>query len=58
VKVPLVHVDAFTDRPFAGNAALVCLLHEPREAAWMQVFAQETHLPATVFLWPHETSII
>ena len=29
-------VDAFTDRPFAGNPAAVCLLEEGRDADWMQ----------------------
>lgn len=33
----IIHqVDAFTDRPFAGNPAGVCLLPEPAAEAWMQ----------------------
>lgn len=32
----LLVVDAFTDRPFAGNPAAVCLLAEERDAHWMQ----------------------
>jgi predicted PhzF superfamily epimerase YddE/YHI9 len=26
MTLPLFHVDAFTDRPFVGNPAAVCLL--------------------------------
>ena len=26
MTIPLFHVDAFTDRPFAGNPAAVCIL--------------------------------
>ena len=48
----LVHVDAFTDRPFAGNPAAVCLLPGPADAAWMQAVADEMQLPATAFVSP------
>ncbi|MBV9354333.1 MAG: PhzF family phenazine biosynthesis protein [Chloroflexi bacterium] len=48
----LVHVDAFTERPFAGNAAAVCLLAEPAERQWMQALAGELNLAATAFVWP------
>jgi PhzF family phenazine biosynthesis protein len=48
----LYQIDAFTDRPFAGNPAAVCLLPEPRDAAWMQDVAREMRLPATAFLDP------
>lgn len=53
-KQPIVQVDAFTDRPYAGNAAAVCVLEEPHSGEWMQRLAQETNLPATVFLAPQE----
>lgn len=43
-------VDAFADAPFSGNPAAVCLLAQPRDAAWMQAFARETNLPATAFV--------
>ena len=49
----LVQVDAFTDHLFGGNPAGVCVLAQPCPDAWMQALAQETNLPATVFLWPH-----
>jgi PhzF family phenazine biosynthesis protein len=47
---PFVQVDAFTDRPFAGNPAAVCVLPSPRDAVWMQQVAQEMNLAETAFL--------
>jgi len=44
------HVDAFTDRPFAGNPAGVCLLTEDASAEWMQHAAAEIHLSETAFV--------
>jgi PhzF family phenazine biosynthesis protein len=49
----IFQVDAFTDRPFAGNPAAVCVLPEPRDEGWMQNVAQEMHVPATAFLSKH-----
>ena len=46
----IVQVDAFTDRPFRGNPAGVCLLQEEREAEWMQNVALEMNLAETAFL--------
>ena len=43
-------VDAFTDRPFTGNPAAVCLLPSPRDADWMQQIASEMNLAETAFL--------
>jgi PhzF family phenazine biosynthesis protein len=45
-------VDAFTDQPFAGNPAAVCLLSSPRNSSWMQQVAQEMNLAETAFLVP------
>jgi|SRR6185295_9844711 len=50
MSLDLFQVDSFTDRPFAGNPAAVCLLDEPRDAAWMQDVAREMNLSATAFL--------
>ncbi len=47
---PLFHVDAFTDRPFSGNPAAVCLLPAWREDAWLQAAAREMNLSETAFL--------
>ena len=46
----IVQVDAFTDRPFAGNPAAVCVLPEPADPAWMQDVAAEMNLAETAFL--------
>ncbi|MDS3860407.1 PhzF family phenazine biosynthesis protein [Thermosynechococcaceae cyanobacterium BACA0444] len=51
-KIPLFQVNAFTDRPFSGNPAAVCLLHEDREPAWLQGVAAEMNLSETAFLLP------
>ncbi|HYT71569.1 MAG TPA: PhzF family phenazine biosynthesis protein [Gemmatimonadales bacterium] len=48
----IVQVDAFTDRPFAGNPAAVCLLSAPGEERWMQDVAREMNLSETAFLHP------
>ncbi|MFJ8388822.1 PhzF family phenazine biosynthesis protein [Streptomyces sp. NPDC094438] len=47
-------VDAFTDRPFSGNPAGVCLLAagEWPEDAWMQQVAAEMNHPETAFALP------
>lgn len=50
MSILLTHVDAFTDVPFAGNPAAVCLLPEARDAAWMQHVAREMQLSETAFL--------
>lgn len=46
----IVQVDAFTDTPFAGNPAAVCVLPAPREASWMQHVARKMNLSETAFL--------
>jgi PhzF family phenazine biosynthesis protein len=46
----IYQVDAFTDRPFAGNPAGVCLLPRPAGQAWMQAVALEMNLAETAFL--------
>ncbi len=50
MAVPLLLVDAFTDRPFAGNPAGVCLLSEPLPDAVMQDVATEMRQAETAFL--------
>jgi PhzF family phenazine biosynthesis protein len=46
----IVQVDAFTDTPFAGNPAAVCVLPAPRDDVWMQNVAREMNLSETAFL--------
>ncbi len=48
--IPIFQVDAFTDRPFAGNPAAVCVLDTARDKGWMQNVAQEMNLSETAFL--------
>lgn len=43
-------VDAFTDKPFRGNPAGVCILATPRDETWMQNIACEMNLSETAFL--------
>jgi len=46
----ITQVDAFTDKPFAGNPAAVCILSTPRDELWMQNVAREMNLSETAFL--------
>ncbi|PYS91436.1 MAG: oxidoreductase [Acidobacteria bacterium] len=48
----ITQVDAFTDTPFAGNPAAVCVLPAPREEDWMRAVAREMNLSETAFLVP------
>jgi len=47
-------IDAFTDRPFAGNPAAVCLLDTATwpDEGWMQHVATEMNLSETAFAHP------
>ena len=44
-------VDSFTEKPFAGNPAGVCILPGPRDETWMQNVAREMNLSETAFLY-------
>jgi len=50
--IPIFQVDAFTNRPFEGNPAAVCLLPYPMSANWMGRLAAEMNLSETAFLYP------
>jgi len=54
VGLSIAHVDAFTDTPFAGNPAAVCILSHGRAADWMQSVARELNLSETAFLEPRD----
>jgi PhzF family phenazine biosynthesis protein len=56
MAVTLVQVDAFSERPFAGNPAAVCVLPAERDAVWMQALACELNLSETAFLVPQGNS--
>ncbi len=51
MSVLLYQVDAFTNTPFQGNPAAVCVLDEPADTVWMQAFAGEMNLSETAYLW-------
>jgi PhzF family phenazine biosynthesis protein len=46
----IFHVDAFTDKPFRGNPAAVCLLDRTVKDQWMQDLATEMNLSETAFV--------
>src|SRR5262249_18409238 len=50
MAIPLFHVDAFTDRPFAGNPAAVCILPSWKDEKWLQAVGAEMNLSETAFL--------
>ena len=50
MHLTLYQVDAFTDQPFRGNPAAVCLLEEERDEGWMQAVAAEMNLSETAFV--------
>jgi PhzF family phenazine biosynthesis protein len=50
VSLHITQVDAFTNRPFAGNPAAVCILPKPAEPSWMLDVAREMNLAETAFL--------
>lgn len=52
MSIRIVQVDAFTDRPFAGNPAAVCVLTAARPEQWMRNVAREMNLSETAFLAP------
>jgi predicted PhzF superfamily epimerase YddE/YHI9 len=52
MSLPILVVDAFTDHPFGGNPAAVCLLGEERPDDWLQAVAAEMNLSETAFLRP------
>ncbi|NBD18735.1 MAG: PhzF family phenazine biosynthesis isomerase [Cyanobacteria bacterium] len=54
MKQTIIQVDAFTNTPFSGNPAAVCVLTEPQSDQWMQQVAAEMNLSETAFLHPHE----
>ena len=49
LSLPLYQVDAFTNRPFAGNPAAVCPLEGPLPEGLMQDIAAENNLSETAF---------
>src|SRR6185437_8374924 len=52
MPIRIVQFDAFTNRPFAGNPAAVCVLPEARPDDWLRNVAREMNLSETAFLVP------
>ncbi len=52
--LPLYQVDAFTDKPYGGNPAAVCMIPAPRDDSWLQKVASEMNLSETAFLCKQE----
>lgn len=54
MPTPIFQVDAFTDRPFAGNPAGVCLIQSAHDDMWMLNVAREMNLSETAFVLKQE----
>lgn len=52
--IPIYQIDAFTDKPFGGNPAAVCVLSEEYDDPRLQAIAAEMNLSETAFLSPTE----
>lgn len=54
MPIPIYQIDAFTDKPFGGNPAAICILppngDKAADEAWMQSVAAEMNLSETAFL--------
>lgn len=50
MKLPIYTVDAFAEKPFAGNPAAVCILPDVIEESLMQKIAFEMNLAETAFV--------
>ena len=50
MSLHITQVDAFSNKPFAGNPAGVCVLPKPADATWMLNVAREMNLAETAFL--------
>jgi PhzF family phenazine biosynthesis protein len=53
-KIPLFQIDTFTNKPFTGNPAAVCLLDRQISSELMLSIAIETKASETAFLLPVE----
>lgn len=52
----IYQVDAFTNQPFKGNPAGVCISDQEPETEWMQNVAMEMNLSETTFVIPEKDS--
>jgi PhzF family phenazine biosynthesis protein len=49
-RMKIYQVDAFTNKPFTGNPAAVCILKEQKSDKWLLDIAKEMNLSETAFL--------
>ena len=54
MSLQIVQVDAFTNKPFSGNPAAICVSDAPLADELMQAIALEMNLSETAFLHPIE----
>jgi PhzF family phenazine biosynthesis protein len=54
----IVQVDAFTNIPFTGNPAGICIMDAPADPVWMQRIAMEMNLSETAFVWPLDGDLL
>ncbi len=54
MPIKFTTVDAFTDKPFRGNPAAVCLLEKAIDQRLMQAIALEMNLSETAFVLPED----
>jgi PhzF family phenazine biosynthesis protein len=54
MKQTIIQVDAFTNTPFQGNPAAVCVLEQTVAENWMQLVAREMNLSETAFVLKQE----
>jgi len=52
MSTTIYQVDSFTNKPFSGNPAGVCIMPVHGDKAWMQQVAREMNLSETAFLNP------
>jgi len=51
MAIEIYQADAFTEKPFGGNPAGVCLLPGPADEEWMQKVARDMNVSETAFLY-------
>jgi PhzF family phenazine biosynthesis protein len=54
MRIPLFHLNAFTNRPFSGNPAAVCPLQEWLDDGLLRKVAAENNLSDTAFFVPNK----
>ncbi len=56
MRQQIVQIDSFTETPFAGNPAAICLMKQAAPEDWMRKIAAEMNLAETAFLYPEGQS--